>query len=50
MTIDNSTQLILNNCKIVDKAEHWSLLLFKEALAIRRQNPSLNQEVKRQKI
>ena len=35
----NSTQLILNNCKIIDKVEQWSLFVFKEALAIRRQNP-----------
>ena len=42
----NSTQLILNNCKIINKAEFWSLLLFKEALAIHRQNPSPNHGTK----
>ena len=45
----NSTQLILNNCKIIDKAEHWSLLLFKEALATHRQSPSLNHGTKASK-
>ena len=46
---DNLLQLddfILNNTVIIDKARHWSLLLFKEALAIRRQKPDLNHGVK----
>ena len=34
-------QLIFNNCKIIDKSDHWSLLLYKESLAIRRRKPSL---------
>ena len=38
----DKTQLIFNNCKIVDKSDHWSLLLFKESLAIRRRKPELN--------
>ena len=33
---------ILSNCKIIDKANHWSVLLFKAALAIHRQKPVLN--------
>ena len=27
----DKTQLISNNCKIIDKSDHWSLLLFKES-------------------
>ncbi len=42
----NMTQLIFNNCKIIDKSDHWSLLLCKESLAIRRRKPSLNHGVK----
>ena len=33
---------ILNHCVIIDKANHWSVLLFEEALAIYRQKPMLN--------
>jgi hypothetical protein len=32
----NLTELIFRNCKIIDRSDHWSLLLFKESLAIRR--------------
>ena len=39
-------QIIFNNCKILDKAKHWSLLLFKEALSIHREKPLLNQGAK----
>jgi hypothetical protein len=28
----------------IDRSDHWSLLLFKEALAIRRLKPELNHE------
>ena len=45
----NMTQLIFNNCKIIDKSDHWSLLLYKESLAIRRRKPSLNQGAKASK-
>ena len=41
-TCTNTTQLIFNNCKVIDKSDHWSLLLFKESLAIRRRKPILN--------
>ena len=34
--------LILDNCVIIDKSKHWSLLLFKESLHIQRQKPELN--------
>ena len=32
----NITELLFNSCKVIDKSDHWSLLLFKESLAIRR--------------
>ena len=38
----NITQFILKNCKITDKANHWSLLLFKGSLAIHQQKLELN--------
>ena len=36
------TSFLLNNSHIIDRAQHWSNLLFKEALTIRRQKPELN--------
>ena len=45
----NITQLIFNNCKIIDKSDHWPLLLFKESLAIRRRKPVLNHGTKASK-
>ena len=45
----NMTQLIFNNCKIIDKSDHWSLLLYKKSLAIRRRKPSLNHGAKASK-
>ena len=45
----NTTQLIFNNCKVIDKSDHWSLLLFKESLAIRRRKPILNYGAKASK-
>ena len=42
-TIDtNLAQLIYDNCKIIDKSDHRSLLLYKESLAIHRRKPELN--------
>ena len=38
----NLTELIFRSCKIIDRSDHWSLLLFKESLAIRRRKPDLN--------
>ena len=32
------SEFIFTNSKIIDRSDHWSLLLFKEALAIRRLN------------
>ena len=43
------SQLIFNNCKIIDKSDHWSLLLYKESLAIRRRKPNLNHGAKASK-
>ena len=40
------TSFLLNNSYIIDRAQHWSNLLFKEALAIRRQKPELNHGIK----
>ena len=34
--------LIYSNCKLIDRSNDWSLLLFKEAFHIRRLNPVLN--------
>ena len=45
----DKTQLISNNCKRIDKSDHWSLLLFKESLAIRRRKPELNHGAKASK-
>jgi hypothetical protein len=40
------TAFLLNNCDIIDRAKHWSNLLFKEALAIHGQKPELNHGTK----
>ena len=49
-TIDtNLTQLIFDNCKIIDKPDHWSLLLYKKPLAIHRRKPELNHGAKASK-
>ena len=37
---------VSSNCVIIDKASLWSVLLFKEALAIHRQKPLLNHGAK----
>ena len=49
-TIDTYlTQLIFDNCKIIDKSDHWSLLLYKESFAINRRKPELNHGTKESK-
>ena len=40
------TNFLLSNTVIIAKAKHWSVLLFKESFAIRRQNPELNHGTK----
>ena len=40
------TSFLPNNSYIIDRAQHWSNLLLKEALAIRRQKPELNHGTK----
>ena len=40
------TSFLLNNSHVIDRAQHWSNLLFKEALAIRRKKPELNHGTK----
>ena len=51
-TLNESTilpQIIFNNCKVLDKAKHWTLLLFKEVLSIHREKPLLNHGTKASK-
>ena len=45
----NTTQLIFENCKIIDRSDHWFLLLYKESLATRRMKPELNHGAKASK-
>ena len=40
------TSFLVNNACIIDGVQHWSNLLFKEALAIHRQKPELNHGTK----
>ena len=42
-------ELIMSNTEIIDRDKHWSLLLFKEALALRRNDPALNHGLKASK-
>ena len=35
------SEFIFTNSKIIDRSDHWSLLLFEESLAIRRFKPEL---------
>ena len=41
--------IIYQNCTIIDKSRHWSLLLYKESLHIHRQKPELNHGTKASK-
>ena len=43
------SEFIFTNSKIIDRSDHWSLLLFKESLAIRRLKPELNHGTKASK-
>ena len=43
------TDLIFTNTKIIDKSKHWSLILFKESIAINRLKLSLNHGIKASK-
>ena len=40
---------MIDNSKIIDRSDHWSLLLSKQALAIRRFKPELNHGTKASK-
>ncbi len=40
---------VFHNTKIIDKANHWSLLLYEESLAIQRRKPELNHGIKASK-
>jgi hypothetical protein len=37
------------NIKVIDKSNHWSLLLYHESLAIQRYKPELNHGIKASK-
>lgn len=43
------TEVTFPNCKIIDKTDHWSVLLYKNALAIRRLKPNLHHGTKASK-
>jgi hypothetical protein len=43
------SEFIFTNSKIIDRSDHWSLLLFKESLTIRRLKPELNHGTKASK-
>ena len=43
------TDLIFTNTKIIDKSNHWSLILYQESIAINRMKPSLNHGTKASK-
>ncbi len=43
------SDVILANTSVIDTARHWSVLLFKEALCIRRLKPRLNHGLKASK-
>ena len=40
---------VLHNTKVIDKSNHWSLLLYQESLAIQRYKPELNHGIKASK-
>ncbi len=40
---------VFHNTKIIDKSNHWSLLLYQEPIAIQRRKPKLNHEIKASK-
>ena len=42
-------EVIMSNTNIIDSHKHWAVLLFKEALAIRRNSPLLNHGLKASK-
>jgi hypothetical protein len=44
------TDLIFTNTKIIDKSNHWSLILYQQSIAINRMKPFLTMELKPLKI
>jgi hypothetical protein len=40
---------VFHNTKVIDKSNHWSLLLYQESLAIQRYKPELNHGLKASK-
>ena len=49
LAVSELYEFILSSTKIIDSASHWTLLLFKEALLIRRNKPTLNHGIKASK-
>jgi hypothetical protein len=45
----SKADLIFTNTKIIDKSNHWSLILYQESIAINRMKPSLNHGTKASK-
>ena len=43
---DKRINLVRNNIRVLDKSDNWSVLLFKEALAIKDNNPQMNSGLK----
>ena len=43
---DKRINYVRNNIRVVDKSDNWSVLLFKEALAIKDNNPQMNSGLK----
>ena len=43
---DKRINYVRNNIRVVDKSDNWSVLLFKEALAIKDNYPQMNSGLK----
>ena len=43
---DKRINYVRNNIRVVDKSDNWSVLLFKEALAIKDSHPQMNSGLK----
>ena len=46
---ESHVNLIYNSIRVIDKKNNWNILLFKEALAIKKHLPSLNNGLKASK-
>ena len=45
----NYLNAVVNNTRVIDRCDNWSVLLFKEALHIKDKNPLLNHGLKASK-